>query len=270
MTTVQDHYGSDGIVSRILAALPEGRGDQLTAPDLYPFDQFHGRELAATKDHAALLAPKPSDRVLDIGAGIGGPARYIALTFGCEVIGIDLTPHFVEAATDLTNLAGLSGRVRFVQGDAAALPFEAATFDRACCLYVGMNLPDVAAVLAEAARVLRPGGRLVWSQVTTGQGDPPYPLPWARVPEASHLISAKVLKAAITAAGFDVDRIEDETAIILDHAGAMKAAGRVPSAEHVLANQVVMGDDFMDRRRNFIAGMGNGSLRGQVAVAHRV
>ncbi|MER8863229.1 hypothetical protein NKI19_05840 [Mesorhizobium sp. M0751] len=115
MGNVTSHYGSegsDGIVDRILAAIPDADpAGKLAAAQLYPFDQFHGRELIATQEHAARLAPSPTDRILDIGSGIGGPARFLASTYGCEVDGIDLTPAFCRRVepTDRTQRTGRQG-----------------------------------------------------------------------------------------------------------------------------------------------------------------
>ena len=99
--------------------------------------------------------------MLDVGSGIGGPARYFASAYGCDVTGIDLTPAFVELANELTSRTGLADRVRFVQGSALALPFEAGSFDLATMNHVGMNIADKATLFAEVRRVLRPGGRFM-------------------------------------------------------------------------------------------------------------
>jgi SAM-dependent methyltransferase len=268
--SVQQHYGSADIVERILAAVPWAPGGAaLTAPQLYPFDQFHGRELAATQDHAARLSPGVAAYVLDIGSGIGGPARYIATTFDCKVSGIDLTPSFVAAAQELTALCGLADKVHFTQADAASLPFDDARFDHATCFYVGMNLPDKPTVLAQALRVMKPGGRLIWTEVSSGTGDPIYPLPWARQPEASQVESRETLLAKVSAAGFVVDDVIDETALQLDMAQKIRASGKLPSDGQNQANAVVLGPDFAERRRNFIQSMGQGLISSTLILAHK-
>lgn len=268
--SVQQHYGSADIVSRILAAVPWVPGNAaLTAAQLYPFDQFHGRELAATRDHAALLSPGPTAHLLDIGAGIGGPARYFAATFGCKVSGIDLTPEFVTAANALSALCKLSALVDFQQADAVALPFPAAMFDHATCFYVGMNLPDKPAVLAEVVRVLKPGGRLIWTEVSSGNGPPHYPLPWARQPGDSQVEPQSSLVAKVSAAGFALDAVTDETRLQLDMAQKIRESGQQPSAGQNQANEVVLGADFGERRRNFIQSMGQGLITSTLILAHK-
>jgi len=268
---VTDHYSSTGIVARILAAIPFSRdGDAaLRAEQLYPFDQFHGRELLATRDHTALLAPQTGEHVLDIGAGIGGPARYIAATYGAHVAGVDLTPRFVEAANELTALCGLGDHATFTCADAAHLPFDDNQFDAAICFYVGMNLPDEPAVLAEARRVLKPGGRLVWTEVVRGTGDPQYPLPWATSADASHLLGRDELLAMLEGAGLTLDDARDETRDHLDLAQKIKQSGAQPSPLQLEANAVVLGPDFIERRKNYIRSLASGAIASLCIQAHK-
>src|SRR5258708_30383910 len=128
---VRQPYSATGLPDRIKAALaaitPEDQ--PLTVAQLAPLDQFHTRGILATADLAGAAGLVPSTRVLDLGCGIGGPARYLAATFGCMVTGVDLSPGFIEAANYLTARCGLSDRVTFQVGDALHLPFEDPAFD---------------------------------------------------------------------------------------------------------------------------------------------
>ncbi len=164
------------------------------------------------KEHAARLAPSSADRILDIGSGIGGPARFLADTYGCSVDGVDLTPAFVEASARLTELCGLSDKIRFNEANAKRLPFADNSFDAAICFYVGMNIADKPAVIGQVFRVLKPRGRLIWTEAVLAGGDPHYPLPWAVSPAASHLVDGETLKTLFVDAGFLVDDIIDEPA----------------------------------------------------------
>jgi SAM-dependent methyltransferase len=141
---VAQHYGKGGLLDRILAALTQAGKDigHLTIDDLAPVDEFHSRRRLATQELAELLAPAASDRVVDIGSGLGGPSRYLATTYGCRVSGVDLTPEFVETATALTARVGLSDRVDFRVGSALALPLGDASFDCAWSQNVAMNIAD--------------------------------------------------------------------------------------------------------------------------------
>ena len=113
---VRDHYASSDIAARVLATLRamEGEDAPVTPDTLAPLDHFHRRGLVATRDLAALLGPRPGERLLDIGCGIGGPARWIAAHFGCYVTGIDLTSEFCRAAEELNAATGMADRVRVV------------------------------------------------------------------------------------------------------------------------------------------------------------
>jgi ubiquinone/menaquinone biosynthesis C-methylase UbiE len=268
---VQDHYGATDIVKRILAAAQYTDTDVPLLPveRLFPYDQLHGRELLATKDHAVRLNPTMDAHLLDVGSGIGGPARYFASVFGCRVTGVDLTPQFVAAATELSRLTGLAGSVDFIEGDVAELPFEPDAFDHAYCFYVGMNLPDKPAVLRECFRVLRPGGFLLWTEVTSGSGDPHYPLPWARDAAGSHVGASETLAGHIRDAGFEVLSVDDETDAHLELAQQIKAAGRAPTEVQLQANEVVLGPDFVERRMNYIRSLADRALASTVIFARK-
>ena len=247
---VQRHYGSTAIVQRVLNAVEESGQDasRLTAEMLYPYDQFHGRGLTATRENAAKLRLDASMRVLDVGSGVGGPARYMASTFGCRVTGIDLTDDFVAAARELTERCGLSDKIEFHQGDALAMPFGEASFDAACCLNVSMNIRDKTGLAREICRVLKPRGRLVWTEAVQGPGGPPhYPLPWARNPDISFLVSEAELRAAMEGVGLNIVEWIDESEAVR---AAFTQAGRDPKQSSMSANQVILGNDFAERMKN--------------------
>ena len=150
---VAGHYGRAGLVEGILAALAEAGKDidSLTIDDLAPVDELHSRRRVATEELARMLAPKPDERVLDIGSGLGGPARYLAKVWGCRVTGIDLTAEFVATAIELTRRTGLSDRVDFKQGSALDLPFADGSFDLAWSQNVAMNIADRSATTRRCA-----------------------------------------------------------------------------------------------------------------------
>jgi SAM-dependent methyltransferase len=259
---VRDHYGSPDIIDRVLAAVAEAghRTDQLAAEMLYPFDQLHGRELVATREHVARLRLTPGMHVLDVGSGIGGPARYMAETYDVVVTGIDITPEFVDTANELTRRCGLDTRVSFQQADALAMPFEDNTFDAALCLYLGMNVVDKAHLCREIRRVLKPGGHIVWSEAALGPiGPVRFPVPWARFPSASFLVPPQVLQQTFTKAGFHIIDFVDETERFIAPAQGGSMEPSPPLAQQV-ANQVVLGSDFIERRQNFVRNMMEGRL----------
>jgi ubiquinone/menaquinone biosynthesis C-methylase UbiE len=201
------HYSRDGLLDRLLAALADDGADPgaPTLEQLAPYDQFHGRGLEATEEVAALMPARAGDHLLDVGSGIGGPARWFARHFGCRVTGIDLTPAFCTVARELTRRTGLTDRVAFEVGDALALPFADGAFDGAYSMNVSMNIADKAALYREVRRVLKPGGWLLLSEVARGDGpDPQYPMPWAATAAASFLATPQQTADGLAAAGFEV------------------------------------------------------------------
>ena len=202
---VSRYYTRGDLLERLHAALL-GDGidpDHPTIETLAPFDQFHGRGLEATEELADVLAVAATDHLLDVGSGIGGPARYIADRFGCRVTGIDLTAEFCDVARHLTQMLGLEDRVAFEQGDALAMPFADASFDGAYSMNVSMNIADKAGFYKEIHRVLRPGAWLVLIEIAQGpNGSLDYPTPWAQTAESSFLVTPSETCEGLEASGF--------------------------------------------------------------------
>jgi len=208
---ISAHYTRGNLLARLNAALIEDGvdPDRPTLEALAPYDQFHGRGLEATLEIAELMEAGPGDHILDIGSGIGGPARYFASRFGCRVTGIDLTSEFCDVARHLTRLLKLEERVQFELGDALVLPFADASFDGAYSMNVSMNIADKSTFYREINRVLKPGGWLLLSEVAKGDdGEPSYPTPWAASARASFLSTPEEIRRGLLQAGFDVVRLQ--------------------------------------------------------------
>lgn len=178
--------------------------------------------------------------VLDIGAGLGGPARFIAAKYGCRVTGIDLSAEFVEAANYLTQRTSQTDHVSFKVAEALHLPFGKASFDAVLLQHVAMNIADRAGLYAEIRRVLKPDGRLATFDVVTGNDEPIYPVPWAKTAETSFLLSLQATREALEKAGFVALQWKDDSNTARTWFAALRASG--PSLEPNLS--IIIGPDF--------------------------
>jgi ubiquinone/menaquinone biosynthesis C-methylase UbiE len=251
---VARHYGGEGLLAAIEAGLAALGVETPTVDDLAPVDELHMGGRRATEAITGRLALGPDAHLLDIGSGIGGPARFLASRLGCRVAGIDLTPRFVETARHLTARVGLAERVTFHQGSALDLPFDDAAFDAATLIHVGMNIEDKARLFEEAFRVLRPGGTLVVYEVMRQGGDPDYPTPWAATAETSFLAGPEAYRAALLAAGFEVGAEEDRTDLALEVFRAMRAR-IAESGPPPLGLHLTMGEQAPLKIANLVAAL---------------
>lgn len=218
--SIADHWGTGDVYARIVAALQKMSKplEGLTIEDLAPVDHFHARGFPATVELADRLPVRAGQHLLDIGCGLGGPARYFAKRFGCRVTGIDITPPFVEAANKLTALVGMEGQVKIELGDGHRLPYPDEAFHGAYAQHVTMNVADRPTFYAEAYRVLKPGAFFAITEHGRGAGgDPLHPVPWSMDGSGAFLKTPAETRALLQEAGFVDMSIEDT--------GAKYAAG---------------------------------------------
>ena len=235
-----DYWEREGLEQKILDALAATGKDvnALTVDDLAPADHFHGGGKKATDRQARMAQLSPGMRVLDVGGGLGGPARTLAVEHGCHVTLIDLTESYVRTGEALTKRLGLSDRVTHRIGNALALDVEPASFDVVWTQNSGMNIADKERLYAGFARALRPGGRLVIQEPMAGPVQPViYPVMWARDAGASFLRTPAEMRAAMEGAGFEVIAWDDVTA---EAVGPSTGAGAAVPAHSV--TRIVMGD----------------------------
>lgn len=203
--SLSTHYTSGGLLARILIALGDAGIwlEHLTPDALSPVDQFHIRGKAATLELAALGSITRDDRVLDVGGGIGGPARALAGSAGCRVHVLDLLQEFCSTGEALNSLTGLESLVTTEVGDARDLPPSLGEFDVVWTQHSSMNVDDKARMYREFWRVLRPGGRFVMHEICAGAVQPLLlPVPWASNATDSHLQTVADTAALIRRAGF--------------------------------------------------------------------
>jgi len=260
LNSVRDHYRATGLTERLKGALAAlGTEDQRLPPQqLAALDQFHTRGLAATTELARLAGITADMSVLDVGSGIGGPARFIAAACGCRVTGIDLSEPFVDAARYLTERTGQSGQVSFQVASALQLPFDDGRFDVVLLQHVAMNISDRAKLYREIRRVLVSGGKFATFDVVSNSGEPHYPVPWARTPATSFLLTAAATREAIEQSGFRTLRWQDDSEAAKVWFAQLRASG--PPAPLNLG--VVIGPDFAELSAN----LGRNITEGRIGI----
>jgi MPBQ/MSBQ methyltransferase len=213
-SSVAKHYARSDLFEAILAALEKSGKDvrALKPADLAAVDEFHVRGREATQELAQLAGVTAGQHVLDVGSGLGGSARYLASQFGCRVTGIDLTEDYCRTGTLLNERVGLGDRVTLRPGSALEMPFPAASFDLAWTEHVQMNIADKPRLYGEIARVLKPGGRLVFHDIFAGPVAPlHFPVPWAEDASISFLIAPAALRGLLESLVFRVAHWDDVT-----------------------------------------------------------
>lgn len=259
---VADHYAQGDLVARIEAGFAaSGRSiDELTVDDLAAVDEFHTGGRPATEIVLARLDLSSGDRVLDVGSGLGGAARFCASTYGCSVLGIDLTPAFVDAARTLTGWVGLDDRVDFVCAPADQVPPEAGPFDAAYLLHVGMNVSDKAGLFAAIAACLRPGGRLVvYDLMRVADGDLSFPVPWASSADTSFVESTAAYETALLAAGLEISDVTARPEIAAAFVDAF-TRGTASGGPPPVGLHLVMGPTAPRKAANAIAAFRQGLI----------
>ncbi len=255
---VSKHYGFGRVRETVLAAVADAGLDPeaLRPEDLAPVDEFHTRGREATDDLIRALQLEPEMHVLDLGSGVGGPARHVASVVGCRVTGVDLVDEYVEFARDLGARCGLDARLAFRQGDATRLPFEDASFDAVMTQHACMNIVDKAAVYREAVRLLPPGGRFGLYDLMQGPGGAPfYPVPWARDRSTSFLATLRETRELLNAAGFEIVSISDRTDDCIDWLEAMRR--RAASEARPLGIHLLLGAGFPQIAANLLRNLGH-------------
>jgi len=203
---IENHYRQPGLLDQLQQRLDEieATGERLTVEALAGADEFHTGGARAT-DFALNLLPLTGDeRVLDAGCGIGGTARRLAAQFGCRVTGIDLTPDFIQAATNLTERIRLAGSCEFQTGSVLKMPFVDKAFGATVCFHVAMNIEARREFYREVRRVTQPGGWFLTYDVVRGPNPEglAFPLPWSDSPDGSFLLTAAETQSTLAEVGF--------------------------------------------------------------------
>jgi SAM-dependent methyltransferase len=207
------YYTRGDLKRSIVDILAKNGHDQRTTTldDLAPLDHFHLGGIQASLDLAELAGIEQGWRVVDVGGGLGGPARVLASRLRCQVTVLELTAEYADTGMMLSEWLDLAGRVHYRNDDALAMPYEDGRFDAAWTQHATMNIADKARLYQQLHRVLRRGGRLAMHEIVAGQGDVAYPAPWADSADQSFLLPAGELRTLIAKHGFRELAWEDVT-----------------------------------------------------------
>ena len=208
--------------SQVRAALARRRGradGPITADDLFEFDQDHYGGLAAVDALARLAGVRATTRVLDLCAGLAGPARFLASRRRCQVVAVELNAGRAAGAARLTRLVALQHRVRVVRADATRLPVASSRFDACLSQEAFLHIEDKGAVLREAHRVLVPGGRLAFTdwvaRPALGDGERRRLHEWMAAVSLQTLDSYRALLGAAGFSAVTADDLADEWRTVL-------------------------------------------------------
>ena len=251
--SVDRYYGQPGLGTTILAALERAGKDseRLTRDDLAPFEEFHIGGRPATRELAAVAGLREGMAVLDVGSGVGGPARTLAAEFGCQVTGLDLTEEYCRAAEMLTARVGLGDKVTFRHGDALEMPFDDETFDQVWMQHTSMNIEDKGRLFGEIHRVLRSGGRLALYEIFAGSvARPHFPVPWADDPAISFLLPPEEARRLLGGAGFQELEWNDLTQRSTDLFRQLRAAAGQGEPPPLGLHLII--DDFAEKAANLL------------------
>ena len=260
---VTRHYAHGSLEEAILNALVAAGKDlnHLTPKDLAPVDEFHIGGRQATVAFAEQFGPHPGMRLLDIGCGLGGAARYFAHEHGCQVTGIDLSGEYVAVANALAARVGLGERVSCQQGSALDLPFAPGSFDGAYMFHVGMNIENKARLFAEGRRVMAPSGLFgIYDVMRLAAGELAYPVPWASGPESSFVADTESYRRLLVAAGFEVVKERNRRGFALEVFEQMRSRGAA-GGPAPLGLHIVMGASAAQKVKN----MGSDIAAGLIA-----
>jgi SAM-dependent methyltransferase len=208
--------------------------------------------------------------VLDVGGGLGGAARTLAVEVGCHVTVLDLTEEFCRAGAALSERLGLAARVRFRHGNALELPFGDASFDAAWTQHSSMNIDDKERLYTEIHRVIRPGGRFALHEIMAGPAQPiHFPVPWARQTSLSFLRPPDEIRGLLHARGLRPREWVETSTASLEWFRQRAAFAQRATAPPSLGLHLLLGSDFGPMMANVLRNLEENRIVTIEAVCER-
>jgi len=245
--------------------------DDVTVNDFAFLDELHTGGLQVVEQLVAQLGLSPDDRVLDIGCGLGGAARFVADQYGCRMTGIDLAEEYIRIGRAINRWVCLDDQIDLCLGSALALPFAAGNFDGGYMTHVGMNIADKPELFASIYRVLRADAPFgVYDFMKISDGELAYPVPWADVETMSTLGSTIEYEEALRSAGFEIVTVTDRRDDAFDFFEAhwdRFAAQRTPLPQSL---HTLMEASVSVKVKNVIENIVSGLIAPVEIIAHKV
>jgi len=261
---INDHYRQADLSAHIMAAFDRAGKRINSHEDTASFDEFHIRGRDATRELAKLAGVQKGMKVLDIGCGVGGPARTLAAEFGCYVKGIDLIEEYCQTATMLTERVGLGDMVTFQHGDMTELTSEAENYDMVWTEHTIMNIEDKMKLFHGVRRLLRPKGLFALYEICSGNASPPYfPVQWASNPTINFLVTQNELRQMLHQLKFKELQWKDATSVSLKWfrnlvaSRSAKPAGTPPP----LGLNLLMGKSTAEKGKNLVRNLEEDRVR---------
>ncbi|EAR00977.1 class I SAM-dependent methyltransferase [Maribacter sp. HTCC2170] len=267
LSAIEEHYYRHDLYDDIINRLKNLNVDlnQVNRSDIAGVDEFHVRGAAISRELAQLANIKNS-KVLDVGCGLGGPCRMLADEFNCTTTGIDLSEEFINAASKLSDLVGLSDSTQFIYGNANDLPFEDKTFDVVWTQHVQMNVDDKKKFYSEIARVLKNDGFFIYYDIfRKGKEKVKYPMPWAHESKISFLEPSSTMQSILEKLGMKKEHSNDQTqnGIVFFEKLISKLVAQGPPK---LGLNVLMGENTIEKITNLLNGLKENKLTLQSGI----
>ena len=253
---IRSHWKHRGNLKSIESTLSRKGIDPLkaTPEQLSTHDQLHTGGLEGTSLFAEWVGITSKESVLDVGAGLGGSARYLAHHFGCSVTALELCPELVETASELTRRQNLGSLVSHQCRDVTLPPTKETLekeFDLLWIQHTDIHIQDKYGFYSNCRKWLHPNGRIVWHDWILGpRKDPYYPVPWSKTGEISFLVEEKELREILNRSGLKTTRFQNENEKAKKH--FLMSRERIRSA---YSRRLQKGYTNNDKRLIYLAGL---------------